>query len=82
MADDFRTCGAALMLLTGLLYLLFEDQILGSSHHSAAVSRTGSRVIMGMQVRHLPLQYMSHCCDCLEFGCVLTCSSWAWSFSR
>ncbi|KAL2838409.1 Phosphatidylinositolglycan class N-domain-containing protein [Aspergillus pseudodeflectus] len=47
---DTITCGAALMLLTGLLYLLFEDQILGSSHRSAAVSRTGSRVIMGMQL--------------------------------
>jgi phosphatidylinositol glycan class N len=56
MANDYRTYGAALMFLTGLLYLLFEDQILGSSHHSAAVSRTGSRMIMGMQVRHLPPQ--------------------------
>ncbi|KAL3460497.1 Phosphatidylinositolglycan class N-domain-containing protein [Aspergillus heterothallicus] len=47
---DTITYGAALMLMTGLLYLLFEDQILGSSHQSAAVSRTGSRVIMGMQM--------------------------------
>ncbi|KAL2838371.1 Phosphatidylinositolglycan class N-domain-containing protein [Aspergillus pseudoustus] len=47
---DTITYGAALMLLTGLLYLLFEDQILGSSPKSGAVSRTGSRVIMGMQL--------------------------------
>ncbi|KAL2810895.1 Phosphatidylinositolglycan class N-domain-containing protein [Aspergillus granulosus] len=47
---DTITYGAALMFLTGLLYLLLEDQILGSSHQSAAVSRTGSRVIMGIQL--------------------------------
>ncbi|KAL2866884.1 mannose-ethanolamine phosphotransferase MCD4 [Aspergillus lucknowensis] len=44
------TYGAALMLLTGLLYLLFEDDILGPSHQPIAVSRNGSRVIMGMQL--------------------------------
>ncbi|KKK23926.1 GPI-anchor biosynthetic protein [Aspergillus ochraceoroseus] len=48
------TYGAVLMLLAGLLYLLFEDNILGPTHHSlqhsTAVSRLGSRTIMGMQL--------------------------------
>ncbi|OJJ55716.1 hypothetical protein ASPSYDRAFT_92840 [Aspergillus sydowii CBS 593.65] len=44
------TYGAALMFLTGLLYLLFEDDILGPSHKPGAVSRNGSRIIMGMQL--------------------------------
>ncbi|KAL5335161.1 Phosphatidylinositolglycan class N-domain-containing protein [Aspergillus crustosus] len=44
------TGGASLMLVTGLLYLLYEDDILGHGHLPAAVSRTGSRIIMGMQL--------------------------------
>ncbi|KAL4787598.1 Phosphatidylinositolglycan class N-domain-containing protein [Aspergillus varians] len=44
------TYGATLMFLTGLLYLLFEDTILGPSHQPAAVSKQGSRIIMGMQL--------------------------------
>ncbi|KAL4993598.1 Phosphatidylinositolglycan class N-domain-containing protein [Aspergillus recurvatus] len=44
------TYGGAFMLLTGLLYLLFEDDILGPSHQPAAVSRKGSRNIMGLQL--------------------------------
>ncbi|KAL4918658.1 Phosphatidylinositolglycan class N-domain-containing protein [Aspergillus aurantiobrunneus] len=44
------TFGATLMFLTGLLYLLFEDEILGPCERGAAVSRKGSRIIMGMQL--------------------------------
>ncbi|KAL3475264.1 Phosphatidylinositolglycan class N-domain-containing protein [Aspergillus californicus] len=44
------TYGASLMFFTGLLYLLFEDQILGPYQPSAVVSRQGSRIIMGMQL--------------------------------
>ncbi|KAL4976591.1 Phosphatidylinositolglycan class N-domain-containing protein [Aspergillus desertorum] len=44
------TYGGAFMFLTGLLYLLFEDNILGPSHQAAAVSRKGSRNIMGLQL--------------------------------
>ncbi|KAL4803977.1 Phosphatidylinositolglycan class N-domain-containing protein [Aspergillus unguis] len=44
------TYGAGLMLLTGILYLLFEDDILGPDHQHAAVSRNGSRNIMGLQL--------------------------------
>ncbi|KAL4812673.1 Phosphatidylinositolglycan class N-domain-containing protein [Aspergillus spinulosporus] len=44
------TYGGAFMLLTGLLYLLFEDDILGTGHQLAAVSRKGSRNIMGLQL--------------------------------
>ncbi|KAL4738870.1 Phosphatidylinositolglycan class N-domain-containing protein [Aspergillus similis] len=47
---DTITYGGAFMLLTGLLYLLFEDDILGTSHQPAAVSRKGSRNIMGLQI--------------------------------
>ncbi|CBF79187.1 hypothetical protein AN7049.2 [Aspergillus nidulans FGSC A4] len=47
---DTITYGGAFMLLTGLLYLLFEDEILGTSHQPAAVSRKGSRNIMGLQL--------------------------------
>ncbi|KAI9372739.1 Phosphatidylinositolglycan class N-domain-containing protein [Aspergillus egyptiacus] len=47
---DTITYGGGLMVLTGLLYLLFEDYILTSGPQSAAVSRTGSRIIMGMQL--------------------------------
>ncbi|KAL4932328.1 mannose-ethanolamine phosphotransferase MCD4 [Aspergillus undulatus] len=44
------TYGALVMILTGLLYLLFEDDILGPNQQPAAVSRIGSRIIMGMQL--------------------------------
>lgn len=46
------TYGAMLMFGTGLLYLLFEDTILGQtkSTQSHTISNCGSRVIMGMQV--------------------------------
>ncbi|KAL4769717.1 Phosphatidylinositolglycan class N-domain-containing protein [Aspergillus nidulans var. acristatus] len=47
---DTITYGGAFMLLTGLLYLLFEDEILGTSHQPAAVSGKGSRNIMGLQL--------------------------------
>ncbi|KAL4902800.1 hypothetical protein BDW74DRAFT_157593 [Aspergillus multicolor] len=47
---DTITYGGAFMLLTGLLYLLFEDDILGPNHQAAAVSRKGSRNIMGLQL--------------------------------
>lgn len=42
------------MFLTGVLYLLFENTIIGqlsSSKGSGSVNNIGSRVIMGMQVR-------------------------------
>ncbi|KAL4877330.1 Phosphatidylinositolglycan class N-domain-containing protein [Aspergillus karnatakaensis] len=51
-ADDVTTItvGAALIFLTGLLYLLYEDEILGPNHQQTAVSRQGSRIIMGIQL--------------------------------
>ncbi|KAJ5225445.1 GPI ethanolamine phosphate transferase 1 [Penicillium chermesinum] len=48
------TYGGLLMFFTGLLYLLFEDNILGksttASKNPAAISTVGSRIIMGTQV--------------------------------
>ncbi|KAL4937643.1 hypothetical protein BDV06DRAFT_69723 [Aspergillus oleicola] len=44
------TFGGSLMVVTGLLYLLFEDDILGHSQQPASVSRKGSRIVMGMQL--------------------------------
>ncbi|PYH98960.1 GPI-anchor [Aspergillus ellipticus CBS 707.79] len=48
------TCGALLMFFTGLLYLLFEDFVLGQkkspTQSSIAISRRGSRTIMGAQI--------------------------------
>lgn len=46
------TQGALLMFFTGLLYLLFEGDILKRSktHASDAVNNSGSRIIMGMQI--------------------------------
>lgn len=42
------------MFLTGILYLLFEDAIIGhgnpASNKSNATSRIGSRIIMGIQL--------------------------------
>ncbi|KAL4869395.1 hypothetical protein BDV12DRAFT_168074 [Aspergillus spectabilis] len=51
-AEDVSTItyGAALMVLTGLLYLLYEDDVVGHSQRPAAVSRNGARIIMGMQL--------------------------------
>jgi len=42
------------MFLTGILYLLFEDAIIGHSSTKSAgnINTHGSRVIMGMQVCH------------------------------
>jgi len=37
------------MFLTGILYLLFEDAIIGSKEPSA-IGRVGSRIIMGIQL--------------------------------
>ncbi|KAJ5473703.1 hypothetical protein N7475_003269 [Penicillium sp. IBT 31633x] len=46
--------GGLLMFLTGILYLLFEDAIIGhgnpASNKSNATSRIGSRIIMGIQL--------------------------------
>lgn len=36
------------MFLTGILYLLFENAIIGSE--SKAIGRVGSRIIMGIQL--------------------------------
>ncbi|KAJ5128629.1 hypothetical protein N7476_007249 [Penicillium atrosanguineum] len=46
------TYGGLLMFLTGILYLLFEDAIIGHSSTKSAgtFNSFGSRVIMGMQV--------------------------------
>ncbi|OQD73675.1 hypothetical protein PENDEC_c014G01316 [Penicillium decumbens] len=46
------TYGGLLMFLTGILYLLFEDAIIGHSSTKSAgnINTHGSRVIMGMQV--------------------------------
>lgn len=41
------------MFFTGVLYLLFENAIIGNgsaSRHSGNISSLGSRIIMGMQV--------------------------------
>jgi phosphatidylinositol glycan class N len=38
------------MFLTGILYLLFEDTIIGHSSTKGAGTFNSSRVIMGMQV--------------------------------
>ncbi|KAF7591077.1 Glycosyl phosphatidyl inositol anchor synthesis [Aspergillus hancockii] len=53
--EDMRmiTSGSLLMFFTGLLYLIFEGDILGqkrSSERNTAVSSCGSRSIMGAQV--------------------------------
>lgn len=48
-----RTYGGLLMFFTGVLYLLFENAIIGNgsaSRHSGNISSLGSRIIMGMQV--------------------------------
>ncbi|KAJ5964583.1 uncharacterized protein N7479_004459 [Penicillium vulpinum] len=51
---DAITCGGLLMFLTGILYLLFEDSIIGyrdpESKEPGAIGRVGSRVIMGIQL--------------------------------
>ncbi|KAJ5631568.1 GPI ethanolamine phosphate transferase 1 [Penicillium longicatenatum] len=51
---DTITYGGLLMFFTGVLYLMFEDTILGKSSvapkSSAAVSTVGSRIIVGTQV--------------------------------
>ncbi|KAJ5108903.1 GPI ethanolamine phosphate transferase 1 [Penicillium angulare] len=51
---DTITYGGLLMFFTGLLYLMFEDSILGKSSSApkttGAVSTLGSRIIMGVQV--------------------------------
>ncbi|KAJ5143040.1 GPI ethanolamine phosphate transferase 1 [Penicillium bovifimosum] len=51
---DTITYGGSLMFLTGLMYLLFEDSIIGehetTSEESNATGRVGSRVIMGTQL--------------------------------
>ncbi|KAJ5892840.1 GPI ethanolamine phosphate transferase 1 [Penicillium tannophilum] len=51
---DTITYGGLLMFLTGVLYLMFEDAILGKSSVApkspAAVSTVGSRIIVGTQV--------------------------------
>ncbi|KAE8152183.1 GPI ethanolamine phosphate transferase 1 [Aspergillus avenaceus] len=45
------TCGSLLMFFTGLLYLIFEDGIIGQKGPSTQTSsRCGSRTIMGVQV--------------------------------
>ncbi|KAJ5543089.1 hypothetical protein N7535_005518 [Penicillium sp. DV-2018c] len=48
------TYGGSLMFLTGLMYLLFEDAIIGEpeaiSEESSATGRVGSRIIMGAQL--------------------------------
>ena len=53
-----RTWGGLLMFFTGLLYLLFENRILGKKGHPTQSSITlpscGSRTIMGMQVCTAP----------------------------
>lgn len=38
------------MFLTGILYLLFEDTILGRNNSKSRINNVGSRVIMGCQV--------------------------------
>lgn len=52
--EDINTisCGALLMFFTGVLYLLFEDDILrrSSAQASHTISNCGSRVIMGAQI--------------------------------
>ncbi|GKZ83925.1 glycosyl phosphatidyl inositol anchor synthesis [Aspergillus niger] len=51
---DTITWGGLLMFFTGLLYLLFENRILGKKEHPTQLSITlpscGSRTIMGMQL--------------------------------
>lgn len=46
------TYGGLLMFLTGTLYLLFEDAIIGhnSTKSTGSINSLGSRTIMGMQV--------------------------------
>lgn len=44
------TYGGLLMFLTGVLYLLFEDSILGRDSSQSRISNVGSRIIMGCQV--------------------------------
>ncbi|KAJ6124909.1 hypothetical protein N7471_012226 [Penicillium samsonianum] len=51
---DTITYGGSLMFLTGILYLLFEDAIIGhrdtDSKEPTAIGRVGSRIIMGIQL--------------------------------
>jgi phosphatidylinositol glycan class N len=44
------TYGGLLMFLTGVLYLLFEDAILGRDSSKSRINNVGSRIIMGCQV--------------------------------
>ncbi|KAJ6083846.1 hypothetical protein N7467_007981 [Penicillium canescens] len=46
---DTITYGGLIMFLTGILYLLFEDNIIGHRDGNA-IGRVGSRVIMGVQI--------------------------------
>ena len=51
----FSTYGGLLMFFTGVLYLLFENAIIGQlsskdSKDSGPINSVGSRVIMGTQV--------------------------------
>jgi phosphatidylinositol glycan class N len=46
---DTITYGGVVMFLTGVLYLLFEDNIIGNCGRNA-IGRVGSRVIMGIQI--------------------------------
>ncbi|KAJ5326472.1 hypothetical protein MYU51_010033 [Penicillium brevicompactum] len=46
---DTITYGGLAMFLTGILYLLFEDAIIGPKEPTA-IGRVGSRVIMGIQL--------------------------------
>ncbi|KAJ5824357.1 hypothetical protein N7447_006697 [Penicillium robsamsonii] len=51
---DTITYGGLLMFLTGILYLLFEDAIIGHREPGAnepnSIGRVGSRIIMGIQL--------------------------------
>ncbi|KAJ5675699.1 GPI ethanolamine phosphate transferase 1 [Penicillium macrosclerotiorum] len=52
---DTITYGGLIMFFTGILYLLFEDTILGhktpaSSEHSKRLTNVGARIIIGLQV--------------------------------
>lgn len=44
------TYGGLLMFLTGVLYLLFEDTILGRDSSKSRINNVGSRILMGCQV--------------------------------
>ena len=51
LTDICSSLGGALMFLTGILYLVFEESLATTTNGITKDTRNASRFIMGMQVR-------------------------------